>query len=353
MPLFSSNGLPNLGGPGWIANPLSAVLVLDGGTAERSVDQRGRAASTEVKGFDREGVLSGKLVIGAPAGREVRHLGVEIVLYSRAFAIGETRHEVNVVEKRWVLLEPGSLSSAVEVPFELDLSKLSDLRDSYASPHMQLRHVLGYEIRRPWYTFPITGELEFHLKDHSPPALPHEAGATNTVLEVGDFGGRCVFDHGDSVYRVGGTISGTVRLTEMGAGSPVEEVALLVGRTDFCGGMAEDTVLRRLVVHSAADGPIASDVDLPVRLSLADQATEGAGGAGAALDAAPALVTPSVPRLAVRQAAGDEFAVEVRHWVRLLLRGPGSSAWWSTHPITLVRAHELRDVKAGAAATGV
>ena len=105
-----------------------------------------------------------------------------------------------MVNKQWLLLEAGSLAEPTEVAFDVNLAELgSELRDSFDGETMCFRHVLGYRIARPWYTFSVRDEEAIAIRNCPPPrhAPPPPDDA---VLVVNDFGGTCTLDHGTCVF---------------------------------------------------------------------------------------------------------------------------------------------------------
>ena len=74
------------------------------------------------------------------------------------------------MEKKWQLLEPGTISEPIEIPFDIDLSKLINLRESYTGTNFQVTHAVGYYIARPWYTFPVYGDQMIHIRKGVPAA---------------------------------------------------------------------------------------------------------------------------------------------------------------------------------------
>ena len=51
---------------------------------------------------------------------------------------------------------PRAAAQAIEIPFDMDFSKLADLRESFdCYKSFSLKHTLGFKIHRPWWTFAI------------------------------------------------------------------------------------------------------------------------------------------------------------------------------------------------------
>ena len=101
---------------------------------DSSVVETLTTASGQIKSFDGTKQLSGRLVVGAPDERAVSHDGIEIILrtVARIHDGSTSDQEQTVMEKRWTLLEPGSISEPIEIPFDIDLSRLADLRHARA-----------------------------------------------------------------------------------------------------------------------------------------------------------------------------------------------------------------------------
>jgi len=147
-------------GPGWIHDIFDAKLVFEEKGYDEVDDQYaiqhlGIEKPPKVKAYDGKGGISGKLVIVPPEGKDVKHHGVLIILKSSSHGPFEER---SVVLREWTLLEAGSIAEPLEVGFDLDLSEIDTLRDTFTGNAMSLRHTLGYRIVRPWYTFSVRGE---------------------------------------------------------------------------------------------------------------------------------------------------------------------------------------------------
>jgi len=328
--------LLNLGG--WIGDVFDTSLILEDSMVD-TVPDPSNLSGEKIKSFDLNALLSGRLVIGAPDEREVWHDGVEIILKSVAALLGDINAiEEVVLEKKWTLLDPGYIGEAIEIPFDMDFSKIMDLRESFSSKNLYLKHSLGFIIRRPWYTFPVKGEEVIDIQKYTTAPTNEEeptAAPAETVLSVSDFGGSCTFDHGESVYLTDGVISGTVVLKEMHDAPKIGEVSLLLGRTDICGKFADDEVARYHHVHTLQDAPISSERSIAVEFKLGEKGSEPNP-----VDKLP----PSVPEMIPSDPdANKEQKVEVRYWLRLLLAeaaesGKAPRTWWSTHPVKLLRA---------------
>lgn len=170
--------------------------------------------SSETKCFDGASSISGKLLVVAPTGREVSHNGIEVMF--RSILIDKVNVDgqfEDVMLKTWTLLEAGSIKEAIEIPFDIDLTQLPQLRDSFDGEHMALRHVIAYRIVRPWYTFSVRGEEAIGIFGALPPE--RMAAPENTRLIVNDFGGTAEFDHGKSTFTNDDRIVGNVFLSEM------------------------------------------------------------------------------------------------------------------------------------------
>ena len=156
LPLTEPSSPPSRAASGWFRNIFDAKLVLDPTLYTLVADPH---YNIEVKHFDGRGAISGKLVVAAPEGRTVDHEGIEIsfsTIVDNKADMQSTRGPAML--KTWTLLEPGEVTGAIEIPFDIDLTQIPQLRDSYDGEHIALRHVLSYRIVRPWYTFSVRGE---------------------------------------------------------------------------------------------------------------------------------------------------------------------------------------------------
>lgn len=244
-----------------------------------------------------------------------------------------------MVNKQWLLLEAGSLAEPTEVAFDVNLAELgSELRDSFDGETMCFRHVLGYRIARPWYTFSVRDEEAIAIRNCPPPrhAPPPPDDA---VLVVNDFGGTCTLDHGTSVFSAErGRLIGSITFSQMQTQVPpqVAEVALLLGRTEMWGQDAgTDATIRYHVIHSSEHNAITCDCVLPVDIALTQ-----AGSDSGQHEALPPSMAPLVP---VDPGCDQASVASVTYWVRMLLTmapcGPDSKdikRHWSTHPIVVM-----------------
>ena len=197
LPLTEPCSPPSRAASGWFRNIFDAKLVLDPTLYTLVADPH---YNIEVKHFDGRGAISGKLVVAAPEGRTVDHEGIEIsfsTIVDNKNDMQSTRGPAML--KTWTLLEPGEVTGAIEIPFDIDLTQIPQLRDSYDGEHIHLRHILSYRIVRPWYTFSVRGEEVVSVGlSH----LPEVAVPSETTLLVNDCGCTVEFDHGKSVMTV-------------------------------------------------------------------------------------------------------------------------------------------------------
>ena len=231
-----------------------------------------------------------------------------------------------------MLLEAGSVAEPVEVAFDIDLSEL-ELRDTFDGTNMNFRHVVGYRIVRPWYTFSVRGEEPICIRN-CPPPFKAPPPPENSVLVVDDFGGVCTFDHGKCSFSADGRLVGTIAFSSMQGGTSVAEVSLLIGRTEMWGeASGADATVRYHILHTSDQAPITCDATIPVDIGLASKGSESGIGEG---PIAPSMfpLTPSDPELSKKDQAS------VTYWVRLLLAMAPKDAndkkvksHWSTHPI--------------------
>jgi hypothetical protein len=310
---------------------------------DRIAEVDGVGKNPQMKCFDGKGAVSGKLVIVPPEGREVGHNGVEIILRSYCHLIDSVdTFPGDVVCKKWVLLEAGSIAEPIEVAFDIDLSEL-DLRDTFDGEKMCFRHMLGYRIVRPWYTFSVRGEEAIAIRNCPPPKDAPPPPVSSTLV-VSDFGGVCTLDHGKCSFSADGRLIGSITFSEMQPGTNVAEVALLLGRTEMWGeSTGQDATVRYHVIHPTQHAPISSDCTLPVDIALAQTGAES--GQDGPL---PPSVLPLVP---VDPDCEKSNAVSVTYWVRVLLAMTPSGAdektvkkHWSTHPILLLPGTEAGGV---------
>jgi len=240
-----------------------------------------------------------------------------------------------VVLKKWVLLEAGSLSEPVEVAFDIDLSEL-ELRDSFDGSNMCFRHAVGFRIVRPWYTFSVRGEEPICIRNCAPPKKA-PAPPEDSTLTIDDFGGVCTFDHGKCTFAADGRLVGTIQFSGMMGGTSISEVSLLLGRTEMWGEAAgADATVRYHLLHTADQLPITSDATIPVDIGLATKGTES----GVQEGPLPPSMAPLVP---TDPETNKTDTPSVTYWVRLLLAKTPTSAddkkvksHWSTHPILVL-----------------
>jgi len=326
-------------GPGWINDIFDCKLEFEESCFTTIPDEHElvyTGTEKEIKCFDGKGAISGKLIIVPPEGREVSHNGVEIIFKSESdlFAGASSGGPFEVVLKKWVLLEAGTIGEPIEVGFDIDLAELK-LRDSFVGNNMSFVHSIGYRIVRPWYTFSVRGDERVVIRNtiatDDAPAPPSES-----IIKVDDFGGVCTFDHGKCVFNADGRIIGNVNFTEMVSGTSVCEVAMLLGRTEmWTSTNGEDVTVRYHVLHTKEQAPITCEEAIPVDISLAAKGSEDDGKDGPL----PPTMLPLKP---VDPELSAEHVASVTYWVRLLLTksptAPGGkpSQHWSTHPILLL-----------------
>ena len=229
-----------------------------------------------IKQFDGKGTISGKLYVAAPEGRTVSHNGIEIIFQSSCHSVQAV---TQVVNKAWTLLDAGDISGAIEIGFDVDLAEIKVLRDSFNGQVCQLRHSLNYRIVRPWYTFSVRGEEPLLITNatvRSPvaarakahelyaaswgsmllpvpplPAPPRDACAvrpqlpetappepTETSLQIDDFGGLCIFDHGKCTFSADGRLVGSIVFSGMDTASPIASVVVIIVRGPPASGLA-------------------------------------------------------------------------------------------------------------------
>ena len=343
------------GGPGWVNDIFKAEFVFESSSytlidddycvrlaqAQNDKSVLEQKVKPQVKCFDGRGALAGKLVITPPEGKDVSHNGVEITFTSTVDNFLETE-EHDVIVKKWVLLEPGSIAEPIEVTFDIDLSEIG-VRDTFTGAVMALRHSLNYRIVRPWYTFAVRGEEHLAIRYCAPPpdAPPPP---DSTVLTLDDFGGVCAFDHGRCTFACDGRLVGAISFTSMQHGVSIAEVAIVLGRTEMWKeGSGRDVVVREYMLHSPGQSPISHDVAIPVDVSLTAVGSEPGGVEGAL----PPSMCPLVPSDPETQA---EHKVEVAYWLRLILKGAAVEAgvegnkYWTTHPLLLEPSTEAGSV---------
>jgi hypothetical protein len=328
------------GGPGWFSDIFQARFVFEEHCYTVVDDDASRIIEgipAQIKCFDGKGSVSGKLQISPPEGRDVTHNGVEIMLKSTVLVHGATdvNGDRDVVRKRWVLLEAGTIGDTIEVSFDIDLSELK-LRDTFDGQKLLLRHALCYRIVRPWYTFTVSGEEPIVIRNCPEPTEGVPPPPENTILTVDDFGGVCTLDHGKCSFSTDGRCIGTVAFSGMSASASVAEVALLLGRTEmWADSRGADATVRYHVIHSTDRAAITHDVTIPLDISLAARGSEEEGVDGP-LPPSMLPLTPDDPELLATD------VVSVTYWLRLLITttpteaGKQGGKHWSTHPIRLL-----------------
>ncbi|KAL1527195.1 hypothetical protein AB1Y20_015874 [Prymnesium parvum] len=316
---------------GWFNDIFTAKLEIDGSPAT--------TISGASKSVDADKDLSGRLIVAPPDGRTVRHEGVQLVLKSVAtLTLAVESVQAKVMEKTFLLRPPGDVSETIEIPFSLDLAAILELRESYSSETLSLVHTLGYKIHRPWWTFSISADERIDIRRHSADEPPPLANASDPILRVEDFGGECTFAHGAAVFDVDGSIEGQVEFDHMDEAAAIGQVAVLLGRTETCGALTFDEVVRTLWVHRG-NVAIVTSCTLPVSLPL--KASTAGGLQGDLQPSLPVLI-PSDPGCS----AND--TLEVRYWLRLELTEAANAAseslslrkWWNTHPVILRRRNQ-------------
>eukprot|EP00322_Chrysochromulina_rotalis_P028160 CAMPEP_0115852192 /NCGR_PEP_ID=MMETSP0287-20121206/12869_1 /TAXON_ID=412157 /ORGANISM="Chrysochromulina rotalis, Strain UIO044" /LENGTH=334 /DNA_ID=CAMNT_0003306245 /DNA_START=61 /DNA_END=1062 /DNA_ORIENTATION=- len=332
-----------MNGPGWFADIFEAKLQFEQGcyttVPDAHVQRQGAEKSDRrtLKCFDGKGAISGKLLVAAPEGRAIGHNGIEIIFKTTTFAATTI---FTVVQKEWTLLEPGEISEAIEIGFDIDLPELkSVIRDTFDGEHMQVHHSISYRIVRPWYTFSVRDEEEIAIINAAlPDTAPPEP--TESILRIDDFGGVCEFDHGRCTFTVDGSLVGNLVFNSMVSAKPIAKVELIVGRSEqWAVGMAEDSEVRRYVLHSVEQMPITDDTVIMV-----DQPLTAAGMERGGMDGPlPRSMAPIVPEDA---ALGQAAVVAVTYWVRVLLTAVRADpkeqvtpTFWATHPILLLPSH--------------
>ena len=314
--------------------------------------------------FDGNATLAGKLVVCPPEAREVYQDGIQITFSTLLGARARARSpsplraratlspppvrphsadkgmggdRVTAMEKKWQLLEPGVVSEPIEIPFDIDLFKLINLRESYTGTNFSVTHAIGYYIARPWYTFPVSGEQQIHVRKGVPATEVLRVPSGASRLEVADFGGRCDFHHTTSTFPLDGNLVGEIVFSEMEGAPPIREAALLLGKTEFWGDECADSIVRYWYVHKPSDTPITGELKMAVDVPFGKQADE---------PPSDAPFQPSIPKMTPDDPGCDPAAAkfEVLYWLRLLVaadREPGAKGddkpqWWTTHPVTLI-----------------
>jgi len=343
-PLFTW-GVPNLGGPGWIHPVFDASIVLDEDRyAMTRQDHHSPGLDVPVKCFDMDKMLTGRLIIEPPPGRTAWHGEIKLYIKSTNF-IYDRDDDVDVFMKEWVLMEAGYMSEPTEIPFEIALANVENLRETYDGSMFLLRHFIGYSISRPFYTFRIWDEKMIVLmKSSQTPAPSATQGSGETqMIEVNDFGGKCKLTHQHGTYSLRDTLKGEVEFHEMTDPDPISQVEIILGRTETYdhNGKEHDVEVRKFIVHkdSIVEGPITIPFSLP--LIDPDEGTENA----------KEKLLPSLPALNKLKKDGTPvLQCQTEYWLRMVLKAPqDAAAWWSSQPLTLIRTAENVEMKGSAA----
>eukprot|EP01029_Cantina_marsupialis_P009212 TRINITY_DN2153_c0_g2_i1.p1 TRINITY_DN2153_c0_g2~~TRINITY_DN2153_c0_g2_i1.p1 ORF type:complete len:463 (-),score=175.63 TRINITY_DN2153_c0_g2_i1:89-1477(-) len=152
--------LLNLGGPGWFEDVLNVEI--------KVVTDRELTASTEdgtnkiplvVLGQDNK--ISGTLKISAPEKHSVYQYGV-VAKFQTTISFYETLRTVEMSEYATTVLEEGYVNGSMEVPFTLDLSGRT-IPETYDGESVSLRHLIVFDVNRPWYTFNVEKSVDFAI----------------------------------------------------------------------------------------------------------------------------------------------------------------------------------------------
>jgi hypothetical protein len=280
----------------------------------------------DLKAYDADGSLSGKLIVSAPSGRTTYHEGIEIVFTSTSACTAVAGAlEQKLIEKKWTLLDPGYISEAIEIPFDLDLSKMPDVRENLTTVGMYVKNTIGFKIYRPWWTFPVQGEEIVGICSFAKEPPKGEP----LTIEVSDFGGKATLTVDSDIYALDGDVKGELVFSCMEGCTPIAGVTLIVGRTETCEHVND---FEARMHELSKDTVISGDLKIPVAFKMTDL-TEGGDKF--------ANLPPTMPKLVPADPEIAQHVQEVTYWIRLLLTGEKTSGepktWWNTMPITLVR----------------
>lgn len=237
-------------GPGWFADVLEVTIKVDGPQTEEPGESyiipwhpfKGTVTMCNITG-----VVTGKVVITAPAPHKVWHNGIKVLIEEYAHYV-DPFVSTDYGKMEEMIAPAGYIQGTVEFPYAINLeSSPCHWHESYDGKSFGLKQTITATALRPWYTFHCSAFLPLRFyKIVTPPPIPvlppvpakdlnssvvQEGGGVENLalISIPDCGGKCELDIGSTWIDINGYINATLTLDELTGPITMAQVVLLRG----------------------------------------------------------------------------------------------------------------------------
>lgn len=279
----------NWGGPGWFADVLEVTIKVDGPQTEEPGESyiipwhpfKGTVTMCNITG-----IVTGKVVITAPAPHKVWHNGIKVLIEEYAHFVDPfVSTDYGKLEE--IISPAGYIIGSMEFPFAINLENSTcHWHESYDGKSFGLKQTITATALRPWYTFHCSAFLPLRFyqlvtptaaltsltaspSQTADPIDPAVAASSNpAVISIPDCGGKCELDIGSTWIDINDYINATLTLDDLTGPVTMAQVVLLRGEY-VDNELTESIVLVHTVfgVGSQALAVEASREEIPVMQS--------------------------------------------------------------------------------------